>query len=206
MESTKPLAIDSFSYSWLSNVRTSFDGLDESLRPSFVDSESYPEKSQNFNFNVSLSQLSPTLVHADELFADGIIKPFFAGKSDDQKFQTSKSLKTCPNRSLYSFARKTILPAIRIHWLASARLRKSSVQNLRRCIASLRPSCFKSGCGRKSTKADADRRFLELGSWNCLPQPSQPQSSASAYVTGDWSDTESSIHEAILHCKRCTVA
>ncbi|KAL3737588.1 hypothetical protein ACJRO7_019169 [Eucalyptus globulus] len=206
MESTKPLAIDSFSYSWLSNVRTSFDGLDESLRPSSVDSESYTEKSQSFNFNVSLSQLSPTLLHADELFADGIVKPFFAGKSANQNFQTSNSLKTCPTQSLYSFTGKTIFPAIRIHWLAPARLRKSSVQTLRRCIAYLRPSCFKSGCGRKSTKADADRRFQEHGSWICSPQPSQPQSSASACVTGDWSDTESSIYEAILHCKRCTVA
>lgn len=205
MESTKPLAIDSFSYSWLSNVRTSFDGLDEPLRPSFDGSETYPEKSQNFNFNVSLSQLSPTLLHADELFADGIIKPFFAGKSEDRNFQTSSSLKTCPTTSLYSFARKTIFPVIGIHWPAPARLRKSSVQTLRRCIAYLTPSCFKSGCGRKSTKVDVDRRFQELGSWNCSPQPSQPQSSALAYVTGDWNDTESSIHEAILHCKRCTV-
>lgn len=206
MESTKPLAIDSFSYSWLSNVRTSFDDLDEPLRPSFVEGESYPEKSQNFNFNVSVSQLSPTLLHADELFADGIIKPFFAGKSGDQNFQASSSLKTCPTQSLYSFARKSIFPAIRIHWLAPARWRKSSVQALRRCITYLRPSCFKPGCGRKSTEAHVDRRFQELGSWNCSPQPSQPQSPPSAYVTGDWSDTESSIYEAILHCKRCTVA
>ncbi|XP_006491204.1 probable membrane-associated kinase regulator 6 isoform X2 [Citrus sinensis] len=83
METSSPLAIESFSYSWLSNVETLLDGIDEPLRTS-LDSSSEAiskELAENFNFDIPTSQSSAALLHADELFSDGLIKPEFVDPS-----------------------------------------------------------------------------------------------------------------------------
>ncbi|KAJ9681329.1 hypothetical protein PVL29_020288 [Vitis rotundifolia] len=85
---TPPLAVESFSYSWLINVKPSLDGLGSPLRTSLdisdeatskgkdynvVKSQILMDEAQNFNFDVPTSQSSVALIHADEVFSNGFI-------------------------------------------------------------------------------------------------------------------------------------
>ncbi|KAL5859621.1 hypothetical protein ACOSQ4_000917 [Xanthoceras sorbifolium] len=122
METSQSLATESFSYSWLSNVKPSFDSLDESLRASLdsyheaistdldykiIKSQRFWAEAQNFNFDIPVSQSPAALLHADELFSDGLIKPVYVDPSKIEMSHTSDSVtippvSSCSSRNIIS--------------------------------------------------------------------------------------------------------
>ncbi|XP_041001912.1 probable membrane-associated kinase regulator 6 [Juglans microcarpa x Juglans regia] len=226
METSQPdLATESFSFSWLSNEELP-DHLDDHLgcipfRASNFDSTSHDEttskcsfskenskryselETQNFDFNVPISQSSSSsdLVHADELFSNGIIKPVF--KNPQRIRYYSSSIVSNGNNPLIPFSSassssRTLVPTVQVncHFLRRWKRTLATGRILRECFGYLcRPLCRRVLRGsRKCTRVDdIDRRSLEVKSWSSSPQASPEQRFA---------DMESSIHEAVLHCKR----
>ncbi|XP_023728815.1 probable membrane-associated kinase regulator 6 isoform X2 [Lactuca sativa] len=85
MEASESLSIESFSYSWLVNLKPSFE---TSFRASFDDDSNFIEMdpklsaSKRFlvfhqDFDFDLPTLQPNCVHADELISNGILVPLF---------------------------------------------------------------------------------------------------------------------------------
>ncbi|KAG2720466.1 hypothetical protein I3760_02G036700 [Carya illinoinensis] len=226
METSQPdLATESFSYSWLSNAElpdhlddlgcipfraSSFDGTShETNSKCLFSKEKYSERcyseleTQNFDFNVPISQSSSSsdLVHADELFSNGIIKPVFRNPQRIRYY--SSSIVSNSNNSLIPFSSassssRTLVPTVQVNCPFLRRWKRTLATGriLRKCFGYLcRPLCRSVLRGsRKCTRVDdIDRRSLEVKSWSSSPQASPEQRFA---------DMESSIHEAVLHCKR----
>ena len=123
METSQPLSIESFSYSWLVNLKPSLDSLDRSLRASLdtCDEASFIEmdprmppsrrffrNSQDFKFDLPVSQTPLTLVHADELFSNGYVMPFFVNPLKMETYEVSDSTSTLPTSS---HASNLVIPA-----------------------------------------------------------------------------------------------
>ncbi|KAI9182140.1 hypothetical protein LWI28_022492 [Acer negundo] len=123
METSQSLAVESFSYSWLSNIKPSFDSLDESPRASLdsfheatsadldykiVKSQRFQGESQNFNFDIPISQSPAPFLHADELFSDGLIKPVYV---DPSKIETSHTSDPVIVPPVSSFSSRNIIAA-----------------------------------------------------------------------------------------------
>lgn len=207
MESSQPLAIDSFSHSWLTSINSSLDGLDELLRASLdssleatskeleyktTKSKRFLEEVQNFNFDVPICQSPDALVHADQLFSDGLIKPIFINQS---KIEASNFLDLAP--AMPSISSKTGVSAVDIRCHSFIRWRRS----LQKCFGYLRTLCHRIGGLRKSIKVDdIDGRAWEVKRPSNSPGASPRQ--RTTYLRDDWCDIESSIYEAVLHCKR----
>lgn len=204
---TSTLAVESFSYSWLINAKPSLDDLGSPPRTSLdisdesasmgkdyhvLKSQSLEDEAQTFNFDVPISQSSAALIHADEVFSDGFIVPMFVDPAKEQVLDTSHSLSSVPLSSLPS---RPGIPSVGIHFGFFRKWQKSSTSALYRCFGCFRPFHRKLGGSRKSIRVDdIDRRLWETRSWRGSPQPSLHQS--------DWCHMESSIHEAVLYCKR----
>nr|GMD33245.1 probable membrane-associated kinase regulator 6 [Ipomoea batatas] len=107
MENLKPLATESFSYSWLLNGNPRLDGLAdlESPRISIDEAGAFEittfivhqkrllnEEAQNFNFDLpAASSESAILVHADEIFSEGQIIPLYINRSKNKAVKESLS-------------------------------------------------------------------------------------------------------------------
>ncbi|KAK6285728.1 hypothetical protein POUND7_011907 [Theobroma cacao] len=207
METSQPLAIESFSYSWLSDHKPSLDGLSEPPgvyyggTPGEFDDEMVESNrfltDQNFNFD-AIAQSPAAFIHADELFTNGFIRPIYIHPSRRESCNTLDSIQTTPSSS---FSSRTEIPTVRIKCRFLRRWRKSTWQILRNLFGHLRPSCHKGGCLRTSTRVDdIDRRTWKVKSWKSSPQASPLQSTACSM--GDSCHLENPIYEAVLHCKR----
>ncbi|XP_031401561.1 probable membrane-associated kinase regulator 6 isoform X1 [Punica granatum] len=198
METSKPLAIESFSYSWLSNKRPSLDHPLEYVYPHDEVEECF-EGSNNFNFNVSVACPTSTFVHADELFSNGIIRPILAESPKARTSAYSEPILAVP---AFPSAQISTTSTGLIKHKFIRRWKRSSKLVLRKCFRCIKPLCHKDGYLRKSVRVgDIDRRVREVRSWHGSPQAS-PSHSVASYSAGEWSDVESSIYEAVLHCKR----
>ncbi|CAH2049303.1 unnamed protein product [Thlaspi arvense] len=217
MEASQPLSIESFSYSWLVNLKPTFDSLEDSLRasldasdeasfiemdPKLTASKRFFRNSQDFNFDFPVSQSPLTLVHADELISNGFLLPLFVNPLKMEAYGSSDS---CPTTPISSNAQKSINSARKARCSSFRRCRRLSNRILQKYLEFIRPLCQKlrgkrSSCPRTVT---ADKRMLEVKSWIYSPATS-PRTSV-AYSVDNWRrscDSESSIHEAVLHCKR----
>eukprot|EP00257_Ricinus_communis_P028427 XP_025015841.1 probable membrane-associated kinase regulator 6 isoform X1 [Ricinus communis] len=210
MEFSQPLAIESFSRSWLTSASSHLYGLEEPLRASLdssyeasgeeleykiLKSERSLEDVQNFNFDVPISEHPERLVHADQLFSDGLIKPVFVNQS---KIEASDPLDLVPI-PCSSFSSRNVVSTGHIQCHILKRWKKSSERILRKCFGYLKPLCHKITGARKCTRVDdIDERARQVKSWSSLPQASPHR----IYSTNSWCDIESSIYEAVLHCKR----
>lgn len=150
MEASESLSIESFSYSWLVNLKPSFESPKGSFRFSFDESnfiEMDPKLSaskrflvfhQDFDFD--LPTLQPS-VHADELISNGFLVPLFLKPLDVGSNLTPASPATQENVSSYrrtrslSFRRYRRLPKrvvqkylnlVRLIWLRMRRGRCDS--------------------------------------------------------------------------------
>ncbi|XP_024019018.1 probable membrane-associated kinase regulator 6 [Morus notabilis] len=195
METTsRPLAVESFSDSWLSNTRPSLiKVLDKS-------------NTNSFDFDTSISDKSPVnFVHADELFSDGLIKPVFVDPiNGGVSSSTSSSSKSTTDSDIFALSSlsdpRTSVTDQDVQMGCSCcffrrRRRLLSEQVLRKIFGYLiRTRRAKVvGGSKKSTKVDdIDRRTLEVKSWSSCSSPGP----STVY------DIESSIYEAVLHCKR----
>ncbi|THG21938.1 hypothetical protein TEA_008428 [Camellia sinensis var. sinensis] len=233
METSQSLAIESFSYSWLTNRKFSLDSLSESLIPSLdasdeavseeakykiLSSKRSLEESHNFNFDIPISK-SLSLVHADEIFYQGHILPRYSddqSKKDDFNALNSNSVLSIPISS------RNVCAADRIHCRVLKKWRKTSKRIVQKCLGFFRPLCLKVGFSRRSIRVDD----IDMNVWEEEVKASSPRSTATSvgnwglrkakswsnstmesagpspfYSAGDWS-VDSSIDEAILHCKR----
>jgi len=186
MEASQPLSIESFSYSWLVNLKPSLESLENSCRasldasdeasfiemdPRMTPSKRFFRNSQDFKFDFPAAEQSPfTLVHADQLFSNGYVMPLFV---DPLKMGMEACYEapdnSTPSRPSSSHAPKILAPDDNIN-----------------------PYCSSSKRVHKVVK-----------NWVYSSEAS-PRISV-AYSVDDWRkscDSESSIYEAVLHCKR----
>uniref|UniRef100_A0A7C8ZHY4 Membrane-associated kinase regulator 6 n=2 Tax=Opuntia streptacantha TaxID=393608 RepID=A0A7C8ZHY4_OPUST len=212
VEASQALSIESFSYSWLVNLRPSLESISDSFRAaldssdesSFIDMDPKMPPSKRFNklmnkdfdFNLPYSEQSTAaIVHADELFCNGLLMPLV---------DLSKS-GSGPDESLFTDTQK------RKASFGDQKIRSSS---LRRCRSLLSRKMFEKylyflfpllekirRCRllKNKDRAADNRIWAEKNNSTCSPQAS-PRTSV-----GDRRrscDSESSIHEAVLHCKR----
>ncbi|XP_075500263.1 uncharacterized protein LOC142538852 [Primulina tabacum] len=210
-DTSRPLATESFSYSWLTHQKPSSSHhlLD------ILTSISTEKFEQNFDFDVPATAIS-ALVDADEIFSDGHIKPVYATTTTNSvPGSPVSSINTLVNKNL-DFIKKWRNSYRRIlhkcfgflkplyQTLGSSR-KNIRVVDLDRKVSeiqslsnSLEPSPRKSSNSvmdfDKSTKMDAQNGLKRAKSWSSSRQVSSPSQS--------WCDMESSIHEAILYCKR----
>lgn len=208
MEASQPLSIESFSYSWLVNLKLSPESVGSSMRASldasdeasFIDmdprltpSKRFRTISNSHDFKFDLPQSSSLgLVHADELFSGGYLVPRFAkSRSCEGALDLTPSSSQATN--------PTIIPENKVHSSSRTRRRRLSKRIFHKYFHILSPlyriirSCK---LGSKREKG---------ASRNCVyPADASPRVS-SAYSIDDWRrscDSESSIYEAVLHCKR----
>lgn len=217
MDASQPLSIESFSYSWLMNLKPSQEGLDSSLRDSLEspDEASYIEmdprlppskrfyrrsSSHDFRFDFPASPAPLTLVHADELFSGGYVLPIFANPVKIKPYEADfVSNKTLPSSShpakFYPTENKIHSPSLR-------RCGKLSKQVFHKYFQLFKPLCqiirrCKSSSERENSRTQAGR--------NCVyPADTSPRIS-SAYSVDNCRrscDSDISIYEAVLHCKR----
>lgn len=213
--SSQTISIESFSYSWLVNMKPSFeacvDASDEAYSFIEMDPRKPPSKrffqrnSQEFKFDFPVSQSPLSLVHADELFSNGYLTPLFAESLKMESF--SDSVSTTSNLVLPSSAScssssiiNNMAPKAHTSRCSSLkRCRTLSRRMFQKYLSFLRPLCRKlRGCHQKSGsnhhEGAGKRGFYETS----------PRISV-AYSADDWRkscDSESSIYEAVLHCKR----
>ncbi|XWS50424.1 hypothetical protein CRYUN_Cryun12cG0086600 [Craigia yunnanensis] len=215
METSQPLSIESFSYSWLVNLKPSLDILDSSLRASLdaCDEASFIEmdprmppsrrffrNSQDFKFDFSVSQTPLTLVHADELFSNGYVLPFFVNPLKMETYEVSDSTSTLPTSS---HAPNLVVPASKAH-RPLRRCRRLSKRIFLKYLDFLRPLYRRIQERKSSSRAESvDARVQLMKNWVYSAETS-PRISV-AYSADEWRkscDSESSIYEAVLHCKK----
>ncbi|KAG6748165.1 hypothetical protein POTOM_048066 [Populus tomentosa] len=207
MESPETLAIESFSRSWLTSVNPSLQGLETALGASLDSSygaisEEFDyrmqnsrrslEEDQNFNFYFPISQSPDALLHADQLFSDGLIRPIFINQS---KNEASSSLNLAPNVPS-SLSSKTV-SAVQILCRFLGRWKRI----LPKCFGYVRPLSHRVRDSRISTRVDNVERIA----WEAKSQSNSREASPSrrvAYSLDGCHDSERSIHDAVLHCKR----
>ncbi|XP_027362233.1 probable membrane-associated kinase regulator 6 [Abrus precatorius] len=206
METSVPLASDSFSYSWLSNSKSPADTLRESVYSSYGDtseefnfsvksSDDLLPECQNFNFDISIPHSPLLLVPADEIFSDGLLRPMFVDSSKVEFCNTPSD--STLNKLVSSFSSRTM----EIHHGFLTRWRKSTRRTLVDFFRYVNQLRQKVGRSRKSIRVDD----IDKTDWQvkCL---SSSQTASPKLITshpiGDLHDHENSIYEAVLHCKR----
>ncbi|KAJ6340531.1 hypothetical protein OIU77_008320 [Salix suchowensis] len=191
METSQSLSIESFSYSWLVNLKPSLESLDSSLRASIdapdeaffieMDPRMPPSKrffgnSQDFKFDFPISQSPLTLVHADELFSNGYVMPLFFDPLRIEAYEVSDSI---PSPS-------HLFPRTKNHGFSLPFFRRIRGH-------------------RSSSRAESiDSKVQAMKSWVCSAETS-PRISVANSADDCWRrscDSDSSIYEAVLHCKR----
>lgn len=216
-EASQPLSPGSFSYRWLVDLKPSMESQGNSLRASLdvSDEGSFIEmdlrstssrrfrisktksNSQDFRFNFPVPESTDSPAPADELFVEGFVLPLFDDPSDMKTYECSDSRpEPYSTKHVVSEGKSKAKPVS-----SSCRMQK------RRCPVSrlffckyfnfLRPVC---------------RLFIRGGSKRAQSTkhsvyPSDDSQKTSCTYSIDERhyssvDSESSIFEAVLHCKR----
>ncbi|XP_057762809.1 uncharacterized protein LOC130982749 isoform X1 [Arachis stenosperma] len=216
---TLAIASDSFSYSWLSsncNNKSPLDGFEESLTKEFInysviDSDHLLAERKNFNFDPSITHSPVVLVHADELFSQGILRPvgtLAETHSDDISEvldsspngggpNSTQTNKLAPSCSLL-FPRAVTPRKLGIHHGILAKWRRSTWRTLVYLFRYVNNQLGqKVGCSRIiSTRVVDD---IDKTDWKFK---SLRSSSVKTSPIVDLHHHENSIYEAVLHCKR----
>ena len=224
METSQPLSIESFSYSWLVNLKPSLDSLDNSLRtsldasdeasfiemdPKMPPSKRFFRRSQDFKFDFPTSPSPLGLVHADELISNGYLMPLFL---DPLAYEASSSShhhhQSLPINSLHS--PKTGVPSGNSDCSSSLRrCRRLSKRILQKYLNFLRPLYRRiRGPNKPSSKSSGhvDKR-VQVGKSRVFSSETASPRISVAYSADEYCwrkscDSDSSIYEAVLHCKR----
>ncbi|XP_052183862.1 probable membrane-associated kinase regulator 6 isoform X2 [Diospyros lotus] len=195
METSQPLSIESFSYSWLVNLKPSFESADDSLRASLDASD-----------EASFIEMDPKLPASkrffrDELISNGFLMPLFIKPLKIEAYAAPDSSPTTP---VSSSATTNAHLASKIRCSSLRRCRRLSKQVFQKYLEFIRPLCQKLRGRRSGSRTDdAGTRMQEVNNWIYSPAIS-PRTSV-GYSVDYWRrscDSESSIYEAVLHCKR----
>ncbi|XP_077228932.1 putative membrane-associated kinase regulator 6 [Tasmannia lanceolata] len=218
MESLQQLANESFSYSWLLNLKpSSLDLLDDASiysldEDSFIEInptiESFRRALQSQDFEFPNSQ-PMTLVHADQLFSNGFLLPLqLLTSSYNIQKPSSPSFETLPTKKTHVLSESSSKISVFSRPGTTTQLRfldkcqRSSRKILLKYLGFLRPLYQKVSRKRSSSVASQGMN----GSESVLSSPR----TSTGFSTSDWcrdnmlfdSDIESSIYEAVLHCKK----
>ncbi|CAH2070184.1 unnamed protein product [Thlaspi arvense] len=225
-EASMPLVpIDSFSYSWLVNFpsleasiddhhqtyedslsSSSFIEMDPRLPPSrrFFINKAH-ESSFKFNNFVSFSDEDHSLVHADELFRDGYVMPYRSKATsavvDQELFEP---LDTTTEKKIETRGLKSKSPS------SCRKLRRVSKWVLLKYLDFLTPLCRRLRRCRSAGSSGSigiDTRIRVSTSSRSRVYSDETTSSPRISVADDYywrrsCDSESSIYEAVLHCKK----
>ncbi|XP_050386717.1 probable membrane-associated kinase regulator 6 [Argentina anserina] len=230
--SQQPLSIESFSYSWLVNLKPpSFESLDNSLRTSldasdeasFIEMDPTMPPSQRFfripqqDFKFDSQSPLSTLVHADELISNGYLLPLSVddplkniGSYDDYYDQASSNSSTA---NIPVSSSKEAFPTDKTSADCSNSLRKCrrlSKRIFEKYLDFLKPLYKRITGGHKVNHKAAgnhlDKRFHSAKNSRVYSsETASPRISVAYSAPDDWRrscDSESSIYEAVLHCKR----
>jgi hypothetical protein len=197
-----PIASDSFSYSWLSNSSKSHvDFLDDEPHRESMSSfygDSTPNNGQNFNFDNCISQSNLVLVHADEIFSNGILRPFFLDPSKVEVLcNTSDPIQTKIDTTNSLSSRTFSSRSVEIHHHGFLiRLRKSTWKTLVQFLKYFNQLKQKVEKSRKNTKVDD----IDKADWLVKSLSNSHKES----LIGDFhvAHDDNSIHEAVLYCKK----
>ncbi|KAK4350910.1 hypothetical protein RND71_030223 [Anisodus tanguticus] len=219
METSESLSIESFSYSWLVDLgdsfRASMDASADDYETNFIEMDPTLPPSKRFfnvnpqdlNFDFPTSQSPLTLVHADELISNGFLMPFFIKKPMkmelDYEVIHSDSITNSPASSLAQDESR--LSCRRVNRCVSLRrCRSLSRRILVKYLDFLRPFCQKiRRCSRLGRCRSSSGKEV-MKKWDYNSAATSPRTSV-AYSVDNWRrscDSESSIYEAVLHCKR----
>ncbi|PON58244.1 putative membrane-associated kinase regulator [Parasponia andersonii] len=220
METSQPLSIESFSYSWLVNLKPSLESLDNSLRTSLdasdeasfieMDPRMPPSKrffrnSQDFKFDFPTSPSPLSLVHADELISNGYLMPLFLDPLKMEVYEASSSSENKPN-SLH--LPNPGIPAGNSDFSSLRRCRRLSRRIIQKYLNFLRPLYRRiRGHNKASSKtaAHVEKRVQMGNSRVFYSETASPRISVADSADDCWRtscDSDSSIYEAVLHCKR----
>lgn len=218
METSQPLSIESFSYSWLVNLKPSLESLDNSLRTSLdasdeasfieMDPRMPPSKrflriSQDFKFDFPTSPSPLSLVHADELISNGYLMPLFFDPLKMDTYEASAgSPQTLPNSS---HSPRTGVPTGNSDCSSLRRCRRLSRRIIQKYLNFLRP-LYRKIRGHNKASAKAAGHVEKRGKNRVYSSETASPRISVAYSTDDYwrksCDSDSSIYEAVLHCKR----
>ncbi|KAF8114810.1 hypothetical protein N665_0033s0004 [Sinapis alba] len=222
-EASMPLVpIDSFSHSWLVNfpsLEASIDDYhqtyeDSSLSSSFIEMDPRLPPSRRFFINkahessfkfdnfVSLSDEDHSLVHADELIRDGYVVPYISKATSAAIDEEYKPLDTKMEKKMETRDVKSKSPCRKLRvskWVLFKYLDFLTplCKRLRRCSRSARsPGGFGRDTRIRVTTLSRSRIYSD-------ETTSSPRISvADDYCWRRSCDSESSIYEAVLHCKK----
>nr|XP_043623077.1 probable membrane-associated kinase regulator 6 [Erigeron canadensis] len=213
METSQPIAIESFSYSWLINQKSSLDRVfdyndynQEASINSVTNSHKSLQESQNFCFDLPYT---PNVVHADEIFFNGRIIP----KSVNQI-----RLYSCPNTPIVHFPHKNPSKYTKTYSQLLANWRISSKRVLGKCFkflvrrkstrvvdSSTNLVCLKSS---RSANEQMINKRIEVKNTTIRRAKSWSHNSTNGSKllcsppTKSCDYNDGSIDEAIVHCKR----
>lgn len=227
-EASMPLVpIDSFSYSWLVNFpsleasiddhhqtyedyssSSSFIEMDPRLPPSrrFIIKTSH-ESSFKFDNFVSFSDEDHSLVHADELFRDGYVVPYQSkatSATKDEEEESDPLDKTKKGKIETRGVKSKSSPS------SCRKLRRVSKWVLLKYLDFLTPLCRRlKRCRSVGSKGSIgmDSRIRVTTSSRSRVYSDETSTSPRISVADDYywrrsCDSESSIYEAVLHCKK----
>ncbi|GLT35857.1 hypothetical protein SLA2020_102730 [Shorea laevis] len=159
--------------------------------------------SQDFKFDFPSSPSLLTIVHADQLFSNGYLMYLFIdpSKIEIEACEDSDSNSALPTSS---HPPKFVLPATKLKCSSLRKCRKMSKQLFLKYLDFLRPLYQRiRGCKPGDRAKGVDARVKVMKNWVYSVETS-PQISL-AYSVDNWRkscDSESSIYEAVLHCRR----
>jgi hypothetical protein len=196
METSHPLLVESFSYSLDDDEASSFIEMDPRMPPS----RRFFINSQDLKFDCPTSQHSPltTLVDADQLFSNGYLVPLFVESLNIEPYEydSLNSNSTLPCSS--SHVPKKVVPIENPRTPSLKRCRTLSRRMFQKYLNFLSPLCRRLRGQKSGSKHEnivkRTQSVKNIGRNYC---ESSPRVSA-AYSC----DSDSSIYEAVLHCKR----
>ncbi|KAL8557343.1 hypothetical protein ACS0TY_004686 [Phlomoides rotata] len=193
-------SIESFSYSWLSNLKpdslisavdqddqhNSFIEMDPRLPPS----KRFIRVSSEFGFDFPISESPFGLIHADEVISNGFLVPLFV---KDEKIEGHDG-NCMPTASDASSLLTTRTMTWRVRCAPLRRCQRLSKRFFRKYLKILLRPFFCS-----NVRINGINRSWELSA------ATSPRTSVAYSLDDNWRrscDSESSIYEAVLHCKR----
>ncbi|KAH6784015.1 hypothetical protein C2S52_008974 [Perilla frutescens var. hirtella] len=208
-------SIESFSYSWLANLKPSLfeDSLIASMDASDHDESSFiemdprlpPSKrfirvSSDFGFDFPVSESPLGLVHADELISNGFLVPLFVKDMKMDRFDQAEDCcmptASTSQKTVHSTSRRVRCASLRRCQRLSKRFFQKYLKFLWRPLfyTRRRQHQFESSNAAMSTSRN----------WE-FSAATSPRTSVAYSADDNWRrscDSESSIYEAVLHCKR----
>ncbi|XP_076938310.1 putative membrane-associated kinase regulator 6 [Bidens hawaiensis] len=230
METSESLSIESFSYSWLVNRKPSFESpkgsfrasLDASDESSFIEMDPKLSASKRFlvfhqDFDFDLPTLQPC-VHADQLISNGILVPLFLKPLDIGTYDFDSNSST-PDTSVCSNALAKPCSYRSRRSLSLTRYKRLPKRVVQKYLRLIRLIWLKLKRGHETSEVKTAENWefsstMDLcgsdnwsRSWvlESVKNYTLSPTTSEACAVDDWRrscDSESSIYEAVLHCKK----